>query len=554
MKGSVSAAWRQTARSSRPIIAGVGLLLAGCATNDAETEGEVGEIGFVKGFFGAVSADEPRAAIIGRDILASGGTAADAAVAMYFVLSVTKPSAASLGGGGACVVHDPEEKLTEALEFFAKAPSSIRPGATRPSAIPGNPRGFFALHAKYGTLRWEQLVSPAANLARFGLPVSRAMAADFKIAGGALLEDSALRRVFSTSGNQLVGEGDVVVQKDLAALLSRMITRGPGDFYNGQSARLFADAVNEAGGSLTTDQLREFRPVWSETVRFPVGLNEAHFVAPPAIAGATAGVMLSHLVAEERFAEAGNDDARAHLLAEAAMRAYGDRSRWLSGVGALSLDAGAVDDPARFGGDMNDFSPNRHVSPDDIAARPVARPENPAGTSFFAMDRNGYAVACGLTMNNLFGTGRVAPGTGVVLATIPGDQGRGPMSITPMIVSNANSGALFFAGGATGGVAAPTALINVYARTTLGVQSLEDAMNAPRVHHGGLPDLTYLETTADSGLRQSLADKGHDVRDADAIGRVHAVLCPEGITDDRRTGCAVTTDPRGNGLAIVSAE
>ena len=253
-------------------------LLVSCANGENETEGDVGQIGYVTGFFGGVSADDPRAALVGRDILASGGTAADAAVAMYFVLSVTKPSAASLAGGGACIVHDPTEKVTEALEFFASTPSQIRPGATRPSAVPGNPRGFFALHAKYGELRWEQLLSPAANLARFGLPVTRAMAADFKAAGQALADDHEAQRIFGRSGGGLVGEGDVVVQNDLSIVLGRMMTRGPGDFYGGPGAALFADAVNAAGGSLTVDQLREFRPRWTETVKFPIGLNEGHMV------------------------------------------------------------------------------------------------------------------------------------------------------------------------------------------------------------------------------------------------------------------------------------
>jgi len=242
------------------------------------------------------------------------------------------------------------------------------------------------------------------------------------------------------------------------------------------------------------------------------------------------------------------------LLAETAMRAFGDRSRWLTENGGSNLDNAALSDVARFGDDMADFSATSHTKPDALASRPVARAENPAGTSFFAMDRKGNAVACGLTMNNFFGTGRIAPGTGIVLATIPGDQGRGPMSISPMIISNANSGALFFAGASTGGVAAPTALVNVWARAALAKQPLETALKEPRVHHGGMPDTTYVEEQADQALKQSLRDKGHNVQDAKTIGRVNAVYCPEGIGVERRTGCQIATDPRGYGLAIASQE
>lgn len=525
---------------------------AGCTTGESGTSGEIGTVGYITGFLGGVSADEPRATLVGRDVLAAGGSAADAAVAMYFTLAVTKPAAASLGGGGVCVVHNLEEKKTEALNFLAVAPARFPETATRPSAVPGNPRGFFALHARYGVLRWEQLLAPAARLARFGMPMSRSMAADFRMAETGLMADREVVRVFGGAGDRLVGEGDHLVQQDLAVTLNGIMMRGPGDFYMGNMAARLVKAVSAAGGSLSPHDLRAFRPVWQETVAVPFGFNLIHIVPPPASAGTVAGVMLAHLKANGRFAEASPEE-RIHLLAEAALRAYGDRGRWLAADESSTLDPSDLGSEERFGRDMADYSPSRHTTPETISSRPAARPENPSGTNFLAVDRLGNAVVCGLTMNGFFGTGRLAPDTGIVLATVPGDGGRGPMSMTPMIISNPNNGALFFAGSAEGGVAAPTALAGVAAYTLIAGETLSDAVHSSRVHHGGLPDATFVEDDAPAFWFESLRAKGHQVRSVNRIGRVNAFVCPQGLLDDRdRKTCAIVADPRDFGLALSS--
>ncbi|MEO8559447.1 MAG: gamma-glutamyltransferase, partial [Rhodospirillales bacterium] len=124
-----------------------------------------GQIGYVEGFFGGVVADEPNSAQVGRDVLTAGGTAVDAAVATYFAMAVMLPSSASLGGGGVCLVHWSKDRKTEALTFLTKLPASGSPG-TVPVGVPGNVRGMAALHARYGVLRWEQLVGAAERMSR----------------------------------------------------------------------------------------------------------------------------------------------------------------------------------------------------------------------------------------------------------------------------------------------------------------------------------------------------------------------------------------------------
>lgn len=508
-----------------------------------------GRPGFVKGFLGGVAADVPRAAVVGREILSAGGTAADAAVAIYFALAVTNPSAASLGGGGICVVHDWAKKTTEAIDFLTPLPSRIPPGATRPSAVPTNPRGFFALHAKYGRMRWQQLVSPAANIARFGEPVSRAFAHDVARVEPALLEDPEMRRVFGRPGGKtLVREGDFLSQVDLAGVLSRIATEGPGDFYSGQIATRLVDAVNRAGGSLSIEDLRAFTPTWRETVQIPTRTWTLHFAPPPAAAGAVAAAMWSMLSAKDRFADA-QPDERLHLLAETALRAYADRSVWLKPDGTVALPASQLVSPERSERQMDSYRKDARVAAAQLQPAPVERAENPAATTFVVVDRESSAVACALTMNNLFGTGRVAPGTGIVLATLPGAEGRGPTSLGPMMIVNKNTNEFFLAAAASGGVVAPTAMVTAVARAVLAKTPLEDALAAKRVHHGGLPDLLYYEKGLDEALMQALSRRGHQLTETVGLGTVNAIYCTRGLPPKPET-CSVAADTtRGFGLA-----
>ena len=135
-----------------------------------------GTPGHVSGFLGGVVADEPRAALVAREVLSRGGNAADAAVALGFALAVTLPSRAGLGGGGACLAYSPAANsvnggVPEAIAVHAAGARARRGGRrTGPAAVPMLARGLFALHARYGRRPFETLIAPAEQMARFGVP------------------------------------------------------------------------------------------------------------------------------------------------------------------------------------------------------------------------------------------------------------------------------------------------------------------------------------------------------------------------------------------------
>jgi len=237
------------------------LLAAGCGGNGTERPA-----GF--DVLNVAVADEPRAALIGRDVLRRGGNAADAVTAMALTMAVTLPSRVGPGAGGACLVHDPAEGSVRALQFL--------PGG---DGAPGFLRGLFSLHGAHGTLRWAELIGSAENLARFGHPMSRALARD-----AAAAPDRAPPPLGGTGGAPAV-EGTTVEFPALAATLGRVRRDGVGAFYEGDLARQVAEGAAEAGQPLTVQALRAYRPAWTDTIEIEVGNDLLHFAPAPGVSG-----------------------------------------------------------------------------------------------------------------------------------------------------------------------------------------------------------------------------------------------------------------------------
>ena len=521
------------------------------ACGSGEPELPKGALGFVEGFLGGVVADEPRAALVGRDMLSSGGSAADAVTAMYFTLAVTLPSRAGIGGGGVCLAFDAASGKTEVLDFTAPGTETVPASSDRPSAIPGNPRGFFALQARHGKLDWRQVISPGENLARFGHPASRAFARDLRAIGPALLADANARAVFaSKTGSSVIGEGQTVEQLDLAATLGMLRARGVGPFYTGPFANNFVHSVNAAGGSLSIEELRRYTPSWRETVKVEVGYEVAHFAPTPAAASTQAAIMLAMLIEDGRFDDV-TPGGRAHLLAETSMRAAADRETWLNAHGQGTKEGNALVSENRIEILSRSLNFETKTDPSTYIPRPRNRNESPATTSFAAADPAGNAVACSVTMNSSFGTGRIAAGTGVLLAAAPDTAGRGAIGLAPMLLVNENSNEFRMAATANGGAVAPSALAAVVARITQMDQSAKDAVQAPRVYNGGDPDMTYYEQTLDQVSVGKLTTTGHKVLAVQGLGEVNVLYCPEGLPTKPDT-CQMASDPRGAGLASGS--
>ncbi len=518
--------------------------LAGCETLGLGGD-EEGDIGLVEGFAGLVAADEPRATVVGREVLANGGNAADAAVAIYFTMAVTLPSRAGLGGGGVCVVFDNEDRNGEAVVFLPRASGS---GGVVPSGV----RAMAALHARQGVLRWGELLRASENLARFGHGVSRAFARDLSAGQARVLADPELARTFQSKAGEPLKEGDQLVQLELAGVLSGIRAQGAAYIHNGPFANRFAEQATAAGMPVTQEELRDSVPLFTKAVAIDLGLfnnDIAYFPPPPAVNGVVAAELWQMLAEVKNYDGARGID-RAHLFVEAAKRAFADRANWMTPEAGSRQPLESLLSEDRIETLFADYNSERTTPAASLPEGSQGVFEDPAGASFVVADRFGNAVACSVTMNGLFGSGRMAQGTGLILAAPATPESNGFLSPTAVIIGNTTNGDIRFAGAASGGAAAPTALVGVLLGAALEDRDLDKVMRAARLHHSGQPDEVFYESGLSREIISGLQSRGHSLQEAVALGRVNALYCPTGVLDGAG-GCRVVSDPRGAGLATV---
>jgi gamma-glutamyltranspeptidase/glutathione hydrolase len=473
-----------------------------------------------------------------RDALAAGGSAADAAVALYFTLAVTLPSSAGLGGGGVCLVHAPEGERPYMLDFLPRASSDGSIG------IPGSVRGMAMLHAEHGRMRWSQLLGPAEDLAR-GASVSRALARELADNGYMLLGDPEASRVFARADGGLVGEGDGLRQLDLVGTISQIRRNGAGAFYSGFLATRMAQAAQDAGMPLSAETLRAVRPQARDALTVGVGFRAGYFASPPADGGLL-GAQLATMLQGRDDTAAGEAD-RAHLLVEASKRAQVETARLLQDGG--DGEAVARLSPNRLQSLMENYDRGSATPVSTIGPAPAGNDE--AGSAGFVVaDGDGLAVACEVTLNRPFGTGRIIQGTGVFLAAPPSSGG---FALGPMIAISPEDGTVDFIGAASPGTQGTTALASVFVDTVARGESLQTAIGAKRVYYSAASDTVAYEDGISDSVVSELSQRGHRLQPAGELGRVNAIWCSGGLPDDSDS-CQAHNDPRGSGLAVIQAD
>ncbi len=526
--------WRQLGRKL-PLLMALGLTACGSGLDEGQT-------GFVEGFFGGIMVDEPRAALVGRDVLSAGGNAVDAAVAAYFTMAVTMPGGASLGGGGVCLVHDRPNSRVEVIEFHARPPAGG--GSSVTVAVPGNVRGMFLAHARYGRLNWSDLLVPAEVFARDGHAISRAFARDLDNNSAALRADPEARRVFGLD-NPEIAEGQVVRQFELAAALTVIRTRGAGEFYNGQLAQQFANAVRQTGAAMDSSDLRDYRPQLVPPIEFELGDEQIYFPPLPADGGLLAAQIWAAGHGDDRYSD-GDPGQRAHLLAEIGARAYAARAR-------ASVDGAPGVNPVSeraitnlvAGHDRNRRGPVVGGVP---AIADYSAEGGHDGASLVAVDRQGQAIACSYTLNRPFGVAKVAPGTGILLAAT--DRGNGASAPSAVMVANPVTDQIFFAATMSGG--SPATLAAVALETFDAGRDFGAAVSQARAYNTGSPDIVVAESELPSRVKDFLESAGYAVRTQDGLGRVNGFRCPVGLP--REPNCQFIAEPRAHGLAASADE
>jgi gamma-glutamyltranspeptidase/glutathione hydrolase len=511
--------------------------LAGC--NSANLRSDSSVQGYVKGFEGAIAGDEPQAVLVGRNILAAGGSAADAAVAAYFTMSVTLPSAASLGSGGACLIYDRVKKTVESLIFTH--PTS---GPLAQIPLPASPRGMLALHAKYGVLPWNQLLGPAEGLARLGTPASRAFARALQ-AVPAAVQNPSMAAIFAGKSGNPVAQGALIQQFALAGTLSA-IRRQPRQIYAGKLIKRIAEGYQRAGVRLTADDIRNNVPKFRPPVKVTRGNHDAFF--PPTPAGIVSAQAWAMLYRERAWTRADKAE-QPHVLAEVSKRAYADAGRWFRAPGGVIDPAQPIVDAARIEALLKNYQSARAVPVTVAGGAAVPEPLDQGSASLIVADVLGQAVACAFTMNGVMGMGRLAEETGIVIAAPSNVTGRGVPALGLMALGLGSQWQLEFLAAGTGGGAVPVTLAADAARMLADRPGAEVLNNGPRLYHPANPNRVVIEARPDTqAMISGLRAKGHAVVTTPALGRINLFICPAGF-EGNSSQCDVRADRRAFGLA-----
>ncbi len=532
----------------------------------------------VLGRRGVVATDHPACSAAAASVLAAGGNAVDGAVAAALACGVVQPAGSGLGGGGFAVVVEPGEPgrtpVSHVLDFREVAPAAAfremyvqaPPGASRKGglsvAVPGEPRGLAELHARWGRLPLGRVARPAIRLARRGFAVGHHLA-------GALADaPSALVPALFPGAALPIREGDRVRRPRLARTLAAFARGGGEVLARGPLAEDLVDAVRAAGGLLTLDDLAAYRP----KDRAPlVGRYRGWTVItmpPPSSGGVVLLQVLRVLEGWDLAALGWNSAALFHLEAEAMQHAFADRARWMGDPDRVAVPVDALLSDARVAAVRAAIDPDRTFGPEHYGMPVDAGTD--AGTQHISvLDAEGMAVALTTTINTAFGSGVVAPRSGIVLndemddfVARPGEPnaygllgseanavapGARPLSsMTPTVLLSPD-GRQRIALGASGG---PT-IISATLQAIVGIVDFDldiaEAVAAPRIHHQWMPHLLYADVGVSPDTVRLLEERGHAVRvrpafSAVQVARVRGLGGPDpefrGASDPRKGGRA----------------
>jgi gamma-glutamyltranspeptidase/glutathione hydrolase len=502
---------------------------------------------------------------VGRDILASGGDAADAAVATAFALAVVHPSAGNLGGGGFAVVRTNTE--AQALDFREAAPSAATPDmylkagklaslqGDLASGVPGSVAGLWALHGKYGKLPWAKVVAPAIALARDGFAVDPILAQG-------LAKRLARAPISGGPWSTPHAAGEIVKQPELAATLQRISDQGAEGFYTGETATAIAAEMKQGGGLITTEDLRAYKAVWREPLRFDYRGRHVISMPPPSSGGIVLG-MTANMLRNVDVAKLGwHSAAHVHGLVEIWRRAFAARNEVLG-------------DPAF----VKDMPVARLLSQDyanalaaTITDRATPSKDIPAliegthTTNLCVVDASGMAIALTTTLNTGYGNGVVVAGFLMNnemddFATRPGQPNvyglvQGPAnqvepgkrmlsSMTPTVIEDDHGVAMI-----VGGQGGPRIITEVWQTISNVIDfgmPVDKAIAAPRVHHQHLPDEVIVEDDAlGSDVLATLKDEGYSL----VTGHPERIYGAAKAIVRTPSGWAAAADPRNGGAAM----
>ena len=481
----------------------------------------------VEAAHGMVASAQRLATEAGVAMLAAGGNAVDAAVAVGYAEAVVNPCCGNLGGGGFMTLRMADGRAVF-VNFRETAPASASAGmyldaagkpikdaslfGWRAAGVPGTVAGLDTARAKYGRLSRAQVMAPAIRLARDGFTLTRGDTDILQLGTARFRANPVLAAIFLRPDGTPLAPGDRLVQRDLAATLDAIAQGGPDAFYRGGFAHALADA---AQGALTEADLAAYRVTESAPIACAYRGASILSAAPPSSGGVTLCEILN-ILSGYNLRELGfHSAASVHLMTEAMRHAFLDRNTTLGDPAFVANPLDRLLSPAYAAAIRAQIGPRATPSRDLAAAS--APHEKPETTSFAVVDAAGNAAAVTYTLNGAFGAYAMPPGTGVLLNdemddfTVAPDTPnlfglvQGPRnaiaphkrplsSMAPTIVLRDGQVALVL--GSPGGSRIISIVLEVILNMLDYRMTPQEAVDAPRLHHQYLPDTLFAEPFA----------------------------------------------------------
>ena len=541
----------------------------------------------VRARHGMVASTNEVASRVGVEIMKRGGNAVDAAIAVAFALAVTHPAAGNLGGGGFMMIRLKDGRST-AIDYREMAPAAAHrdvyldkngkliegEGGSlvgyRAAGVPGTVRGMELALQKYGSgkLTWRQLVEPARRLAANGFAVTHSLARSLRLSKDYLSKYPETKRIYLKGGN-LYEEGELFRQPELAATFARLQRFGPSEFYEGETARMIVADMKRNNGLMTLEDLRGYVAKERTPLRGNYRGHEILSMPPPSSGGAVLIEMLNVLEGYELNKFEASSSERYHLMAEAMRRAFADRAEYMGDADFVKVPVAGLIDKSYAKTLRATINTDRASSSAEVRAGRPAGYESDDTTHFTVVDAEGNAVANTYTLNDSYGSSATVKGAGIILnnemddfAAKPGTpnlygliQGernavaprKRPLSaMTPTIVLR-KDGSLWFTVGSPGGPTIINTVLCIITNVIDYEMNIQQAIDAPRIHHQWLPDELIGEPYGLSGdTQRALTSRGH------ALAKQRYLGDAEGIMIEEKTAIRLgATDPRrSDGLAI----
>ena len=484
----------------------------------------------------AVVSARKEATQIGLEIMNKGGNAYDAMIATHLALAVVHPTAGNIGGGGFFVYKD-QDGTSGTLDFREMAPGNAfkdmyldKDGNVIPDmstlggaaiGVPGSISAIFEIHSKFGSLPIEELFKPAIDLSKNGYVVTEKQSNSLT----GKLEDFIKINGDKSLYSKRYFEGDTIINIKFAETLKKISEFGPKAFYEGEIAEMIVNDVKKSGGIMTIDDLKNYKSVWRNPVKFKYKDLEIISMSLPSSGGILIGQMLKSIEDYDIKSFGHNSVEAIQLMVELERRAYADRSHFMGDPDFMNLPVYELIDKKYVNDRMKNFSWDKATPSSEVKHGNIIINESDETTHYSIIDKYGNSVSVTTTLNNSYGSKVFVEEGGFFLNNEMDDFSSKPgypnfygligseansikagkrmlSSMTPTIVLKDNKPSLIV--GTPGGSTIITSVLQTILNVYEFDMDIQDAVNAPRFHHQWLPDVVIFEEGSLDKVKDSI--------------------------------------------------